>query len=64
MLKSVDLEGFVLQQGDLDDFMPDATQEELESVANVLTDCLMEHWSGCLEEAVTIIKNDRSKDVS
>lgn len=60
MLKPVDLEGFVLQEEDLRDFFPDATQEEMDSVAEVLTDGLMEEWAGCLEYAVQVIKNERN----
>ncbi len=60
-LKTVELEGFELQQGDLDDLLPDATQEEMESIAYILTDYLMEEWHSCLTEAVRIVKGDRDE---
>ncbi len=64
MLKAVDLEGFVLQEEDLKEYLPDATQHEMEGVAAVLTDALMEQWASCLEYAVTVIENDRRDNES
>lgn len=59
MLRPINLRGFVLQEEDIKEFLPDATQKEMEDTASVLTELLMMQWSSCLEEAVQIIKNDR-----
>ncbi len=59
MLKPVIMDDFVLQEEDLADLLPDVTQSELESIAQLLTDYLMEDWWRCLNDAVAVIQGDR-----
>lgn len=61
MLKSAKLEGFVLQHDDLEEVWRGATQEDLNEVAVLMTDLLMEHWGETLSEAAHIIKSEKER---
>lgn len=61
MLKSAKLEGFVLQHNDLEEVWRGATQEDLNEVAVLMTDLLMEHWGEALSEAAHIIKSEKER---
>lgn len=58
-MKPSNLEGFVLQEEDIKELWADATQEDLEAVAEVLTDYLMDQWYDCLVEAVNTVRSDK-----
>lgn len=55
----VPMVGFELSPDDVLELLPDITQDEMESVAYLLTDYLMEEWAQCMEYAVNVIKGDR-----
>lgn len=58
-LEPVQLDGFVLSPADVTDELPDVTQAELELMADIVADGLMESWGVCLEHAISIIEGDR-----
>lgn len=59
MMKPSNLEGFVLQEEDIKELWPEASQEDLDEVADVLTDYLMDQWYDCLVEAVNTVRSTK-----
>jgi hypothetical protein len=63
MLKPAKLGGFMLQEEDLLRVWPEATQTDLDKVAEVFTDLLMDHWLSDLIEAVIITKRENGGEI-
>lgn len=58
-LTPVEMTGFTLSPDDVLELMPDITQDEMEAVAELVTDYLMEEWANCLSYAIDMVKGDR-----
>jgi len=59
MSRTVKMESFELNIEDLEELLPDATDEEMESIANITADALMNEWQTSLAYAVDIVKSER-----
>ena len=57
--KKYPLPHMVLMGADVEEYLPDVTDEELEIIANAMGEAFMYTWADVLSDVVTIIKGDR-----